>query len=103
MTNESSQKKESFSNSGKAELLYNIGSVLSYAQILIFLAHAIKLLRDREKVHVVALTLLVCTLFGIAMQLPYKWDKRWMVIKSMISIGIGLVALGIYVYTLFFF
>lgn len=79
-----------------AELLFNVGSLFTYAQLVIFTTHAVTLLLHKQRVHMSVLGLLLCNLIGVALGLAYKWDKRSMRIKSFICITVYVVALVVY-------
>lgn len=97
-----SPSKKSVSNESFTEILYNIGSIFSYVNMIIFIVHALTLVHKKERVHFLMIGLILCAVSGAILTLPYKWDKRSMRIKALISISINLASLGLYLYTLTF-
>lgn len=77
-------------------LLYNLGAISSYASMLTFFWHGIGLLIDKEHPKHTLIVYAGLTLFSILVMAPYKWDKKWMRIKS--SIGILVFGLSFLIY-----
>ena len=82
----------------RKELLYNLGAISSYLSMLIFLWHGILMLLSREQPKHTLVLYAASTLFSILVMAPYKWDKKWMRIKTSIGILVFGVSLIIYLF-----
>ena len=80
----------------RKELLYNIGEISSYMSMLIFLWHGVVLLASKEQPKHTLVLYAASTLFSILVMAPYKWDKKWMRIKT--SVGISVFGLSLLIY-----
>ena len=74
----------------RKELLYNLGAISSYASMLIFLWHGIEMLITKEQPKHTLLLYAGSSFFSILVMAPYKWDKKWMRIKT----SVGMVVFG---------
>ena len=84
--------KNSFGNQlqKRKELLYNLGAISSYTSMLIFLWHGIEMLVTKEQPKHTLLLYAGSSFFSILVMAPYKWDKKWMRIKT----SVGMVVFG---------
>ena len=82
----------------RKELLYNLGAISSYASMLVFFWHGIGMLIDREQPKHTLILYAGSTLFSILVMAPYKWDKKWMRIKTSVGIFMFGGSLLIYLY-----
>ena len=80
------------------ELLYNLGAISSYASMLIFLWHGIDMLVTKSPPKSTLLLYAASTLFSIVVMAPYKWDKKWMRIKT--SVGMAVFGASLVIYTI---
>ena len=80
----------------RKELLYNIGAISSYISMVIFLWHGIVLLVSKAQPKHTLVLYAASTLFSILVMAPYKWDKKWMRIKT--SVGISVFGLSLLIY-----
>ena len=85
------------------ELLYNLGAISSYASMLIFLWHGIDMLVTKSHPKQTLLLYAASTLFSIVVMAPYKWDKKWMRIKTSVGITVFGASLVIYSICLFLY
>jgi len=67
------------------ELVYNLGAISSYLSQLLFLLHGIHMLLTRTKPHWSVAGFALFSLTSIVLMAPYKWDRKWMRIKSTIG------------------
>ena len=74
----------------RKELLYNLGAISSYASMLIFLWHGIEMLVSREPPKHTLVLYAGSSFFSILVMAPYKWDKKWMRIKT----SVGMIVFG---------
>ncbi len=70
------------------EAFYNLGALSSYVSQLFFLVHGITMLITREKPHWSTMGFALFTLTSIVLMAPYKWDRKWMRVKSMVGMTI---------------
>jgi uncharacterized membrane protein len=80
----------------RKELLYNIGAISSYISMVIFLWHGVVLLASKEQPKHTLVLYAASTLFSTLVMAPYKWDKKWMRIKT--SVGISVFGLSLLIY-----
>jgi len=80
----------------RKELLYNLGAISSYTSMLIFLWHGIVILLSRQQPKHTLVLYAASTLFSILVMAPYKWDKKWMRVKT--SIGMSVFGLSLLIY-----
>jgi len=80
------------------ELVYNMGALSSYISQLFFLCHGLSLLMSREKPHWSTVGFAFFTLTSIFLMAPYKWDRKWMRVKS--SVGMTIFGLVLLIYML---
>jgi hypothetical protein len=80
----------------RKELLYNLGAISSYTSMLIFLWHGIVILSSKQQPKHTLVLYAASTLFSILVMAPYKWDKKWMRIKT--SIGMTVFGLSLLIY-----
>jgi len=80
------------------ELLYNLGAISSYSSMLIFLWHGIEMLVSREHPKHTLVLYAASSFFSILVMAPYKWDKKWMRIKT--SVGIVVFGASLMIYLL---
>ena len=78
------------------ELLYNLGAISSYASMLTFFWHGIGMILAREHPKHTLVVYAGLTLFSILVMAPYKWDKKWMRIKT--SVGMLVFGLSLLIY-----
>ena len=76
--------------------MYNLGAISSYALQLFFLTYAITMLMAREKPHWSTMGFALFTLTSIVLMGPYKWDRKWMRVKSLVGMTIFGYVLVIY-------
>ena len=67
------------------EVVYNLGALSSYVWQLFFLSHGITMLMAREKPHWSTMGFALFTLTSIVLMAPYKWDRKWMRVKSLVG------------------
>ena len=72
------------------EILYNLGAISSYTSMLIFLWHGLAMLITQSQPKISLLLYAASTLFSIIVMAPYKWDKKWMRIKT----SVGMIVFG---------
>ena len=80
----------------RKELLYNLGAISSYASMLIFFWHGVSMLVAKEHPKHTLVVYAALTFFTIVVMAPYKWDKKWMRIKTSIGMLVFGVSLLIY-------
>ena len=80
----------------RKELLYNLGAISSYASMLTFFWHGIGMLLAKEHPKHTLVVYAGLTLFSILVMAPYKWDKKWMRIKT--SVGVLVFGLSLVIY-----
>ena len=80
----------------RKELLYNLGAISSYTSMMIFLWHGIVILLSRQQPKHTLVLYAASSLFSILVMAPYKWDKKWMRIKT--SIGMSVFGLSLLIY-----
>ena len=78
------------------EILYNLGAISSYTSMLIFLWHGIAMLVTKSQPKISLLLYAASTLFSIIVMAPYKWDKKWMRIKT--SVGMTVFGSSLIIY-----
>ena len=78
------------------EIVYNLGALSSYVSQLFFLSHGITMLIAREKPHWSTVGFALFTLTSIVLMAPYKWDRKWMRVKSLVGMTIFGSVLVIY-------
>ena len=78
------------------EVVYNLGALSSYVSQLFFLSHGIAMLMARQKSHWSTMGFALFTLTSIVLMAPYKWDRKWMRIKSLVGMTIFGSVLVIY-------
>ena len=78
------------------EVLYNLGAISSYTSMLIFLWHGIAMLITQSQPKISLLLYAASTLFSIVVMAPYKWDKKWMRIKT--SVGMTVFGSSLIIY-----
>lgn len=66
-------------------LIYNLGALSSYISQACFLSHGIHMLATRTRPHWSTTGFALFTLTSIVLMTPYKWDRKWMRIKSLIG------------------
>ena len=76
--------------------MYNLGALSSYVSQLFFLSHGITMLMTREKPHWSTMGFALFTLTSIVLMAPYKWDRKWMRVKSLVGMTIFGSVLVIY-------
>ena len=79
------------------EIVYNLGAFSSYVSQLFFLSHGISMLISRERPHWSAMGFALFTLTSIFLMAPYKWDRKWMRVKSIVGMTIFGTVLLIYI------
>ena len=80
----------------RKELLYNLGAISSYSSMLIFLWHGIEMLISGEHPKHTLVLYAASSFFSILVMAPYKWDKKWMRIKT--SVGIVVFGASLIIY-----
>ena len=83
------------------EIVYNLGALSSYVSQLFFLSHGISMLISREKPHWSTMGFALFTLTSIFLMAPYKWDRKWMRVKSIVGMTIFGSVFVIYILCLF--
>ena len=78
------------------EIVYNLGALSSYVSQLFFLSHGITMLMTRERPHWSTMGFALFTLTSIVLMAPYKWDRKWMRVKSLVGMTIFGSVLVIY-------
>ena len=76
--------------------MYNLGALSSYVSQLFFLSHGITMLMTREKPHWSTMGFALFTFTSIVLMAPYKWDRKWMRVKSLVGMTIFGSVLVIY-------
>ncbi|MDC3011637.1 hypothetical protein OAZ24_05345 [Synechococcus sp. AH-736-G21] len=82
----------------RKELLYNLGAISSYASMLTFFWHGVGMLLAKEHPKHTLVVYAGLTFFTIVVMAPYKWDKKWMRIKTSIGMFVFGVSLAIYLF-----
>ena len=85
--------------SKRKELLYNLGAISSYSSMLIFLWHGIEMLVSQEPPKHNLVLYAGSSFFSILVMAPYKWDKKWMRIKT--SVGTLVFGVSLIIYLIF--
>ena len=85
----------------RKELLYNLGAISSYASMLTFFWHGISMLVAKEYPKHTLVAYAALTFFTIVVMALYKWDKKWMRIKTSIGMLVFGVSLLIYLFCWF--
>ena len=80
------------------EVLYNLGAISSYTSMLIFLWHGIAMFFTKSQPQKTLLLYAASTLFSILVMAPYKWDRKWMRIKT--SVGIIVFGSSLVIYSI---
>ena len=80
----------------RKELLYNLGAISSYSSMLIFLWYGIEMLISGEHPKHTLVFYAAFSFFSILVMAPYKWDKKWMRIKT--SVGIVVFGASLIIY-----
>tara|TARA_B100000900_G_C20321226_1_gene610224 strand:+ start:266 stop:556 length:291 start_codon:yes stop_codon:yes gene_type:complete len=70
------------------EIVYNLGATSSYIAQMCYLSHGINMLISRSKPHWSITGHVVFTLTAMILMAPYKWDRKWMRVKSMVGMSI---------------
>jgi hypothetical protein len=83
-------------------ILYNLGKVVAYIEKILFLYHGIENIINHIKVKFTMICIIIAKIISITLTIPYKWDKFWMYINTLISLGFYIIVLCIYLYTLTF-
>ena len=78
------------------EFLYNLGAISSYVSMLVFLWHGVEMLITQSQPKIGLLLYAASTLFSIVVMAPYKWDKKWMRIKT--SVGMTVFGSSLIIY-----
>ena len=79
------------------EIIYNLGAISSYLSQMLFLWHGIHLLVTKQQPHLSLAGFALLTLTSIILMAPYKWDRKWMRVKSSIGMFTFSAVLVIYV------
>ena len=66
-------------------LVYNFGAISSYLSQAMFLWHGIHMLLTRAKPHLSLAGFALFSLTSTLLMAPYKWDRKWMRVKSTIG------------------
>ena len=84
----------------RKELLYNLGAISSYASMLTFFWHGVGMLLAKEhpKHTLSARPLCPRLRTSILVMAPYKWDKKWMRVKTSVGMLVFGLSLVIYVF-----
>ena len=82
----------------RKELLYNLGAISSYASMLTFFWHGVSMLVAKEHPKHTLVVYAALTFFTIVVMALYKWDKKWMRIKTSIGTLVFGVSLLIYLF-----
>ena len=85
----------------RKEFLYNLGAISSYASMLTFFWHGVSMLVAQEHPKHTLVVYAALTFFTIVVMAPYKWDKKWMRIKTSIGMLVFGVSLLIYLFCWF--
>ena len=91
-----SQKTFGYFLDQNKEILYNLGAISSYVSMLIFLWHGIAMLMIQSQPKISLVLYAASTLFSIVVMAPYKWDKKWMRIKT--SVGMTVFGSSLIIY-----
>ena len=78
-------------NSKSKEFLYNLGAISSYASILTFFWNGVSMLVAKENPKHSLVVYAALTFFTIVKMALYKWNKKWMRIKT----SIGMLVFGL--------
>jgi len=82
----------------RKELLYNLGAISSYRLMLTFFWHGVEMLLAKEYPKSTLFVYAALTFFTIVVMAPYKWDKKWMRIKTSVGMLVFGVSLAIYLF-----
>ncbi|MBL6740954.1 MAG: hypothetical protein ISP80_00785 [Synechococcus sp. BS301-5m-G53] len=74
----------------RKELLYNLGAISSYGSMLTFFWHGVEMLLAKEYPESTLFVYAALTFFTIVVMAPYKWDEKWMRIKT----SVGMLVFG---------
>ena len=96
-------KKNFLNNETTKVFLFNFGKLASYISGILLLFHGIHNLLKHKSVSLTILGSLVSAMFSQILTLPYKWDKFWIRISTMISLTLNLLTFIIYSYTIYYY
>ena len=91
-----------FENEDNKQILYNLGKIASYTGLLLFFYHGIEHIINHTKVKFSMIGILLTSIISLLLTFPYKWDKYWMRINTIIVLIIDIIILCVYLYTLTF-
>jgi len=91
-----------FENEKNKEILYNLGALAGYVEKILFLYHGIEHITNHTKVTFSMIGIIIAIIFAKTLTMPYKWDKFWIRLNTLISLGFYILVLCIYLYTLTF-
>ncbi len=72
----------------QAAILFNIGSITAYAGMFSLLIHAATNYQQRQPVAASEFGFVILFLISQLLAAPYKWDKLWLRIKTLIYISV---------------
>lgn len=75
------------------KVLYNVGAVVHYVTLVVFVSHAVSLLVHHERPTWAMVSVLILGLTSSLLGAWYKWDKIFMRIKCIIAITAFTIAL----------
>ena len=82
--------------------LYNLGSIFDYVALASLILHALVLVHEQRRADIAEYAFAFSFMAQCALSAPYKWDKLWMRIKTIITL-IGLTIVVILYSIIYFF
>ena len=96
-------KKKFLNNETTKVILFNIGKLASYISSIFLLSHGIENLINHKSISLSILGSIVSIMFSQLLTLPYKWDKYWIRVSTMISLTLDFLIIIIYSYTIIYY
>jgi hypothetical protein len=66
--------------------LYNLGSIFNYVALASLILHALILVHEQRRADIAEYAFAFSLMTEYALSAPYKWDKLWMRVKTIISL-----------------
>jgi hypothetical protein len=76
--------------------LYNLGSVFNYVALATLIFHALVLVHQQRRADIAEYAFAFSFLTQYALSAPYKWDKLWMRVKTIITLSSFAVVVILY-------
>ena len=65
--------------------LYNLGSIFNYVALASLILHALVLVQQQRRADIAEYAFAFSFMAQYALSAPYKWDKLWMRVKTIIT------------------